>query len=122
MLVVMTVKAQQFPIAAIRRVVVVVVIAMMDGELAQVGAREFPRTPTADPWIDLQRLLTIALGAPIGRVARFCNDAVQPARIACRHARRYLAGTGVFGALNGVAGTPGFLDCFGFFFSLLLRN
>ena len=77
MLVVMAVKAQQFPIAAIRRVVVVVVIAMMDGELAQVGAREFPRTPTADPWIDLQRLLTIALGAPIGRVARFCNDAVR---------------------------------------------
>ena len=58
--VVMAVKAQQFPVAAIGRVVVVIMVSVMDGQLTQIGVREFAAAATADPWINLQRLLSIS--------------------------------------------------------------
>ena len=48
MLVVVAVDAQQFPIAAIRRVVVMVVVAVVHGQLHNVAAVEFPRATPAD--------------------------------------------------------------------------
>ena len=60
-LVVVAIHAQQFPVAAIRRVVVVIVIAVMDRQLAQIGPREFAGTATADPRIDLERALPVSL-------------------------------------------------------------
>lgn len=59
-LVVMAVHAQQLPIAAIGWVVGVVVVAMVDGELAQVLAAELAGAAPADPGIDLQRQLAVA--------------------------------------------------------------
>jgi len=59
----MAVQAQQFPVAAIERIVVVIVVAVMNGKLAQVGAREFAPAATADPWINLECSLSITLFA-----------------------------------------------------------
>ena len=55
-LVVVAVHAQEFPIAAVRRVVIVVMVAMMDGEFSQILAGEFTRASPANP-----RILTEAL-------------------------------------------------------------
>ena len=50
--VVMAVQAQQFPVAAIGRVVVVMVVPVMSGKLTKVGVCEFAAAATAAPWID----------------------------------------------------------------------
>ena len=50
--VVMAVDAQQFPVAAIGRVIVVVVVAVVYGEFLHIGAGEFPRTAPANPRIE----------------------------------------------------------------------
>ena len=76
-LVVVAIQAQQFPVAAVGRVVVVVVVAVVDGEFAQVGVGEAARTAAADPGVDLQRLLAVALIALFGGTARFGDDFVE---------------------------------------------
>jgi len=76
-LVVMAVQAQQFPVAPIGRIVVVVMIPVMDRQLAQVGPCEFAAAATADPRIDLERLLPVSLFALCGGTARFGHHAVQ---------------------------------------------
>ena len=60
MFVVMAINAQQFPIAAIGWVVVVVVVAMVHGQFAQIGVGEFPSAATADPRIDLEGFFAVA--------------------------------------------------------------
>ena len=47
-LMVMAVDAQQFPVAAIEGVVVVVVVAMVDGQFLQFAPFEFPGAASAD--------------------------------------------------------------------------
>ena len=74
--VVMAVQAQQLPVAAIGRVVVVIVVPVMNGQLAKVGACELTRAATADPRIDLERLLSVALFARCSSTARLGHDAV----------------------------------------------
>ena len=76
-LVVVAVEAQQLPVAAVRRIVVVIVVAVMHGQLAQVRARELARAAAADPRIDLQRLLAIALLALLGCAPRVGDDPVE---------------------------------------------
>ena len=51
-LVVMTVNAQQFPVAAVSRVIVVVVVAVVNGEFLDIGAGEFPRASTTNPRVE----------------------------------------------------------------------
>ena len=75
--VVMAVQAKQFPVTAIRWVVVVIVIAVMDCEFAKVGSGAFARAATTDPWIKLERLLPLALFALYGSTASVRHDAVQ---------------------------------------------
>ena len=58
--VVVAIDAQQFPGAAIRRVVVVIMITMMHGELLQVYAGELARAASANPRVLLERLFTVA--------------------------------------------------------------
>jgi hypothetical protein len=62
--VVVAVEAQQFPVAAVGRVVAVIVVPVMDRQLAKVGAREFAAAATADPRIDLERLLSVVCSGP----------------------------------------------------------
>src|SRR5438477_12889914 len=61
--VVMAVQARQCPVAAIGRVVVVIVVPVMNSQLAKVGVCEFAAAATADPRIDLERLLSVTLCA-----------------------------------------------------------
>src|SRR5204862_3916804 len=84
--VVMAIKAQQFPVAAIGRVVVVIVIAVMNGQLTKVGVCEFAAAATADPRIDLERLLSVALFALGSSTAGLRHYAVQLVRVFRFHA------------------------------------
>jgi hypothetical protein len=47
-LIIVAVKAQQLPVAAVGRIVVVVVVFVMDGEFPQSLAFEFPTTAPAN--------------------------------------------------------------------------
>ena len=72
----MTIDAQQLPVAAVFRVVVVIVIAMVDRELAQIAAVELARATAADPRIHGQRAVAITLAALVGIAPRVGNDLV----------------------------------------------
>src|SRR5258708_6274672 len=84
-LVVVAVQAEQLPVAAVGRVVVVIVVAVMDGQLAQVGSREFAAAAAADPRIDLERLFPIASFALLGDATSLGQQAVELARIVGFH-------------------------------------
>ncbi len=77
----MAVETEQLPVAAVGRVVVVIVIAVVNCQLTQIRARERSSTAATGPRIDLQRSLAVALGALIGSAPRFGHDAIEPARI-----------------------------------------
>jgi hypothetical protein len=61
MLIVVTVETQQFPIAAIGGIIVVIVVTMMDRKLIQIGAGECPPAATTYPGIEFQGPFTVAL-------------------------------------------------------------
>jgi hypothetical protein len=77
MLVLVAVRAQEFPVAPIGRIVVVVVIAMVDFQKLQIRVGELAGATTADPGIDLERSLAIARGALFTGAPRFGDDAVE---------------------------------------------
>ena len=67
--VVVTIEAQQFPVAPVGRIVVMVVVLVMDRELAKLLAVKFASAVCTDPGKHFERLLSIALlqlslGAP----------------------------------------------------------
>ena len=74
--VVMAVQTKQFPVAAVRWVVVVIVITVVNGQLTQICACEHSSAAATDPRIDLQGSLTIALSTLIGGASRFGDDAI----------------------------------------------
>jgi hypothetical protein len=61
MLVIVTIETKQLPVAAVERIVVVVVVFMVDGELAKSLAAEFSPTPRTNQGKELKRSLPIAL-------------------------------------------------------------
>ena len=73
MLVVVAVETEQFPVAAVLRVVVVVVVTVVNGQFAQVFTGEFAGTATADPGIDFQGLFAVT-GLPRLPVADRLGD------------------------------------------------
>lgn len=60
-LILMAVEAQQFPVAPVGWVVVMVMVPMMDREFAQLCAAKFAPTPRTEPGIHLERLGAIGL-------------------------------------------------------------
>ena len=56
---VMAVDAEQFPVAAVRRVVVVVMVFMVDCQFTKIFTAELPGAAAADPRKQLQCLFTI---------------------------------------------------------------
>jgi len=60
-LVFVTVDTQQLPVAAVRRIVVVIVILVMDREFSNLSPREFSPAPGTDPRKNLERSLPIGL-------------------------------------------------------------
>ena len=63
MFVVVAVQTEQFPVAAVGWIVVMVVIPVMYGEFAQFFAAEFPAAPAADPWIHFKGLFSVSFFA-----------------------------------------------------------
>jgi len=78
-LVLVAVDAQQLPVAAVGRVVVVVAVAVMHGQLLHVGARELARAAAADPRIQLQRPLAVRSLALLAGAPRLGDQAVEAA-------------------------------------------
>jgi hypothetical protein len=85
-LVVMAVQTEKLPVAAVRRIVVVIVIAMVNRQLSNIRTRKYSGTAATDPRIDLQRSLTIALGALVSSAPCFGHNPIEPARIGWIHA------------------------------------
>ncbi len=54
MFTIVAIKAKQFPIASVERIIVVVVVPVVDRQFTQVFAVEFARTPAAYPGIHFQ--------------------------------------------------------------------
>src|ERR1700733_9793492 len=81
MLVIVAIQAKQLPVAPIRRIVVVVVVAMVNSQLAQILAGELPSAAPADPGVDLESLPAIALPALQGGAAGVGDDLVELAGI-----------------------------------------
>src|SRR3989338_2768305 len=65
MLIVVTIKTKVFPVAAVGRVVVVVVVLVVHGKLVQVLARKGAPAAAADPGVELERLLAVARHARV---------------------------------------------------------
>ena len=61
MLIVVAVETEQLPVAPVGRVVIVIVVFVMDGELAQFLAVKFASAVATDPRKHLERLLSIGL-------------------------------------------------------------
>src|SRR5215471_15498566 len=99
MLVIVAVDAKQLPVAAVGRIVVVVVIAMMNGELPDRRCVEFAAASPADPRVDLERPLAISLFALIARASRFGDDAVEPRMIGLLAAHRDQSTSGASGVV-----------------------
>ncbi len=98
--VVVAVQAEQFPIAAVRRVVVVIVIAVMHGELLQVFASKLTRAAAADPRVNFERLLAVAEFAALALAQGFGNHSVGVGAFSfvARHVN--LLGVGVLSILR----------------------
>lgn len=123
-LVVVAIQAQQFPIAAVRGIVVVVVVFVVHRQLAQARAGKFAAAAPAYPRKQFERPLAVSGLARVAKTARFGNHAVEPG----------VVGSGAFGHVGKsapcqqgaftqelpltLAGTGSFL---GFFASLFLR-
>jgi hypothetical protein len=76
--VIVAVKAQQFPVAAIGRIVVVIVVTMVHCKLRHIGMREFAHAAPTHPRIHFQRALAIAQLALVGCAPCVSHNFVQP--------------------------------------------
>ena len=77
MLILVTVEAQQLPIASVWRVVVVIMILVMHGELAKFRPGKVAPAQTTHGWKQLQCAGSIALVAPFAISAHLGNALVQ---------------------------------------------
>lgn len=59
MFVVVAVDAQQLPVAAVDGIVIVIMVSVMDRQLLQFFAGKLPAAFCADPWEELQRLISV---------------------------------------------------------------
>jgi len=80
-LIVVTVKTQQLPVAAVRRIVFVVVILVVDGELPQSLALEFAPAAPTNCWKYFERLLAIALHPNLSFASSLSNELIPPVAI-----------------------------------------
>lgn len=77
MLIVVAIQAKQLPIAAVERIVIVVVILMMDGKFPEPLALELASAARANPGKELEGALTIALHPEFTLAPGFGNDRVH---------------------------------------------
>ena len=77
MLVLVTVDAEQLPVAAVRRIVVVVVVLVMHRELLEVLPTELSATARANPRVDAQGLLAVVPQTLVPGPMCLSHDPVQ---------------------------------------------
>ncbi len=120
MLIVMAVKAQEFPVASVGRIVVVVVILVMDCEFAEPFAFKLAPAPPADMGKYLKGSIPIGCHSTVAIAQGVGNDLIQLTGPGCRllsahrytlrwfgrQERRYLS---FCDAVNGVR-TPNHVD------------
>ena len=75
--VVVAIQAQQFPVAAIERIVVVIVVLVVHRQLAQARAGKLPTAASADPREQFERPLAVGFLALAAVPARLLDDAVK---------------------------------------------
>lgn len=80
-LVIMAVKTQQLPIAAVGWIMVVIVIPVVDSQFVQVLAIEFTGATPANPRVKFQRLLTVILLPLLPVAAGSGDDLIQIATV-----------------------------------------
>ena len=80
MLVLMAVDAKVLPVAAVRGVVVVVAVLVVDGQQMEVRAVELARTLRADPAVELERALAVALLPGAGGGSCLADEGVDVGR------------------------------------------
>lgn len=76
-LAVVAVQAQEFPIAAVGRIVVVVAVLVVHRQLVQFLAGKFPPAPGAYPRQDLERFIAIKIPSPRPHLPRFSENVLQ---------------------------------------------
>ena len=81
MLAVVAVQAQEFPVAAVGRIVVVVAVFVMDRQFVQFLAGKFPAAPGADPRQYLERLIAVKISPPHPHLPRLGENMLQLAAI-----------------------------------------
>jgi hypothetical protein len=79
--IIVTVKAQQLPVAAVGWIVVVVVVLVMNRELAQFFAAEFTSTPRTDLGKHFECLFAVGFFQLIPVLPGLGNDLVLPLSI-----------------------------------------
>ena len=77
----MAVHAEQFPVAAVRRVIIVVAVLMVHRQLVKLLAGEFPSAPGADPRQDLERSIPVKIPPPFPQLPRLGKNLLQFAGI-----------------------------------------
>jgi len=94
-LVVVAIQAKQFPVAAIKRVVVVIMVLVVHGQLAQSFSGKFPAAASADPWEQFKRAFAVGRLAFVAVPASLGYDAVEPGMVGCSsfgHVRKLQVG------------------------------
>ncbi len=76
-LVFVTVDTQQLPVAAVRRIVVVVVVLVMDRELSNFSSREFSPALGTDPRKNLERSLPIGLLSTLSKSPSLVDNLIR---------------------------------------------
>lgn len=69
--------AEQLPVAAVGRVVVVIAVFVMHFQELEIGVREGARAAAADPRVDFQRAFAIARGALVSVTTRVADELVE---------------------------------------------
>jgi hypothetical protein len=85
MLVIVAVNAEQFPVAAVGRVVVVIVVPMVHRQFAKLLAFEFPDTSGADMGEEFQGPFPVSGLSQLFRLAHLCDDLLILLVVRCRH-------------------------------------
>jgi len=76
-LILVAIGAQEFPVAAVGRVVVVVVVTVMDLQQLQVDVTKLAAATAAYPRVNPQCTLAVTLGALFARAPRLGDDTVE---------------------------------------------
>ena len=77
MLTVVAVQAKQLPVAAVRRIIVVVAVFVMHRQFVKFFTGKLSATPGAYPWQDLERLIAVKITPMSPQLTRLSENMLQ---------------------------------------------